>query len=332
MKKLLAMLGLLLLSSAAFARCDGVEMIDPTEDIVWDCMFPWSIMGTEFDYGEHPPDDKESESTCECEGEGYVGEGFVMTFWEPARLMDTVKDAWCFPGIGMDFSSDMESEETEGGGSNAYDGRGELFRHNAKVAFQHFHFYIMPFWAVLGMFADSQCKDSETFDIAMVSEVRPDWGDDLAAAEYYPETSLMANPFTVFACVADAVAAVAQKTIDALYWCMGAWGLTYPMTGIITTSDYVEANAGIAAKAMYVQGRTGMLHDRATNLCFPVNPPIWTKSHWRLQMAKPQADSRCHLIGHQGLLWTYRKNTMGVAMDNFSWVIFRKVRCCVVVI
>jgi conjugal transfer pilus assembly protein TraU len=306
-----------------------MEMINPVDDIVWDCMFPMSIMGFEIDYGTHPPDEKESESMCNCSGEGYYGEGFVITFWEPARMMDTVKDAWCFPGIGMDFSSDMEGGA---GSSNAYDGRGELFRHNAKVSFQHFHYYIMPFWAVLGMFMDSGCKDSGTFDIAMVSEVRPDWGDDLAAAEYYPETSLMANPFTVFACVADAVAAVVQKTIDALYWCMGAWGLTYPMTGIITTSDYVAANAGIAAKAMYVQGRTGGLHDRATNLCFPVNLPIWTKSHWRLQMAKPQADRYCHLIGHQGIFWTWRKNTIGVGMDNFTWIIFRKVRCCVVVI
>lgn len=307
----------------AQAACTDRTMINPVSDIAWDCIFPMSIGGFPIDYGEHPPDQPSTQFFCQCTGQGIYGLGFMVGFWEPARMIDTVSDAWCFPSLGMSINA-----PTSGYG---YSRDGSLATRRDYLAFQHYHYYVMPVWAVMDMFTDIPCISDETeFDLAMVSEVRPDWHDDLTAAQLYPETALMAFPGTVLACAADAVAATFQKPIDALYWCMGGWGTTYPMSGHIEATDYVTANAGIAGKAMYVQARTGLLSDRAVNYCGSTPLPVWIKSHWRIQETDPVVDNRCHAIGHPGLLWTKRKNPVG-KQDNFSWMLFRKVSCCVVV-
>jgi conjugal transfer pilus assembly protein TraU len=308
--------------STAEARCVPGSMINPVTDVVWDCIFPISIAGIPIDLGNHPPDNDKSGFFCSCPRAGIPSPGFLVSFWEPARMVDTVKDAWCFPAIGMDLPNLSTGIGYNGGGSYRPQGVG-------NIAFQHYHYYVMPLWAVLDLFTDIPCITNETqFDLAMVSEVRPDWHDDLTAAVLFPETALMANPATVLACMADAAASAIQRPIDALYWCMGAWGTTYPATGHITAKDYVAANAGIAAKALFVNARTGLLADRAVNYCGTTYMPMWVKSHWRIQEVDPVKDNRCHAIGHPGILWTHRKNKT-VGGDNFSWLLFRKVECCV---
>jgi conjugal transfer pilus assembly protein TraU len=308
----------------AEARCNDDDFINPVSDIVWDCIFPISIMGIPLDFGDHPPDNQSSGIFCQCTGQGIYGIGFLVGFWEPARMIDTVKDPWCFPGLGMDMDLGEVGWGYYGGGSYSH-------KATRNIAFQHYHWYVMPIWAMLDLFTDIPCiSDETTFDLAVVSEVMPQWADDFTAEEYYPETSLMANPYTVLACIADAAASAVQRPIDFLYWCMGAWGTTYPMTGHITAKDYVAANAGIAAKAMYSQARVAQLADRAVDYCGASYMPMWVKSHWRIQEVDPIADNRCHLIGHPGIIWTHKKNKV-VGGDNFSWVVFRKVECCVVV-
>lgn len=308
----------------AQAVCRDTAMMNPINDIVWDCIFPISIAGIPIDFGNHPPDNRRSGMFCECPGKGFTGFGFLVSFWEPARMVETTSDPWCFPGLGMELNvsgSNLGYQET--GSLRAGSSGG-------NIAFQHYHYYVTPIWAILDLFTDIPCITDETsFDLAMVSEVRPDWGDELTAAQFYPETSVMANPFTVLACMADAAAAIVQKPIDALYWCIGGWGTTYPMTGHVYASDYVVANAQIAAKAMFVQARTAMLPDRAVNYCGTTLMPIWVKSHWRIQEMDPVVDKRCHMLGHPGLFWTHKKNPVGKS-DNFSWMLFRKVECCVV--
>jgi conjugal transfer pilus assembly protein TraU len=317
----------------AHATCNTDKgFVNVISDIAWDCIFPITIMGVPIDEGDHPPDDTNSEIECQCPGKRFPndpGLGFMVGFWEPARMVDTTNDPWCFPALGMDMSNSKNKTTSSGWG---YSGSGQLRKSGpGQIAFAHFHYYVFPVWAMLNMFTDIPCiSEDKEFDLAMVSEVRPDWGDDLTAMQLYPETALMASPITALACIVDAVASTAQRPVDALYWCMGGWGTTYPMTGHINVTDYAEANAGIAGKALYVQARFFQLTDRVVNYCHGVPIPIWIKSHWRMQEIDPVSDSTCHAIGHPGILWTDRKNPVG-KQDNFSWMIFRKVECCVVV-
>ena len=55
-------------------------MINPISDIVWDCIFPIEIAGIPLDFGEHPPDNDGTEFFCECEGKGFTGMGFLVSF------------------------------------------------------------------------------------------------------------------------------------------------------------------------------------------------------------------------------------------------------------
>ena len=326
LRNIFAAVAFLIAAAPAQAACTDDEFMDPINDVVWDCIFPITIASIPLDFGNHPPDNEAGGLLCECPGQGIYGIGFLVTFWEPARVVETVADPWCFPTMGM---------ELDGGSNLGYEGSGTLYRDaglNSNIAYQNYHYYITPMWAILDLFTDIPCiSDEPSFDLAMVSEIRPDWHDDLTAAQYYPETSLMASAPVVMVCMADAIAAGFQRPIDALYWCMGSWGTTYPMSGHIVVQDYVTANAGIAGKAMFVQARTGLLPDRAVNYCAATPIPIWVKSHWRMQQIDPAVDNRCHAIGHPGILWTDRKNPIG-KQDNFSWLLFRKVRCCVVVL
>lgn len=308
----------------ARAVCSDNTMLNPITDIVWDCIFPITIMGIPLDMGNHPPDSNDSSMFCECPGEGIVGFGFMVGFWEPARMIETTYNAGCFPGLGMELNVSTDSGYS-GPGGYALNVKG-----GQASAFQNYHYYVMPIWAVLDLFSDIPClSDETTFDLAMVSEVRPDWNDDLYALQLFPEVALMANPAVVMACAADALAATVGRPIDALYWCMGAWETVYPPTGNIHVTDYVKANAGIAGRAMFLQARTALLPDRAVNYCGATPLPLVIKSHWRIQEADPVVDKRCHAIGEPGILWTHRKNPVG-KQDNFSWVLFRKVSCCVV--
>ena len=101
-RALAALLLLWVAAPSAQATCTDDQMMNPVSDVVWDCIFPITIMGIPIDFGNHPPDNQNSGMFCECEGQGIVGFGFLVGFWEPARMVDTVKDAWCFPGLGMD--------------------------------------------------------------------------------------------------------------------------------------------------------------------------------------------------------------------------------------
>ncbi len=322
-KYLFALVAFIAFSPASMAVCVDTKMVNPVSDVVWDCMFPITIASVPIDMGNHPPDNEKGEFLCSCSGKGYTGQGFLITYWEPARMLDTSADPGCFPALGRTIDV--------GGGSDGYKAGGTLENSGSDShAFQHYHFYIYPILELLNMFLDMGCNSGDSvFDIAVVSEIRPDWSNDFVAAQWYPETSLIANVGPVLACIADAVAATIQRPIDALYWCMGAWGVTYPMSGHIPAMDYVAANAGIAAKAMTVQARMFGLNDRAINYCTAVPSPIWVKSHWRIQQVDPVVANRCMVIGYPGLLWTSRKNPVGRG-DSFSWLLFRKVRCCVV--
>lgn len=313
----------------ANAACTDNTMLNPVTDIVWDCIFPITVMGIPLDFGNHPPDKTDSTMFCQCPGEGAftLGLGFMVGFWEPARMIETTMDTGCFPGLGMQFDVDTGTGYT-GDGFIA-----DTLRAGVNNAiFQNYHYYVMPIWAVLDLFSDIPCISDETqFDLAMVSEVRPDWQDDLYSLQLFPEVALMANPAVVMACAADALAASISTPIDALYWCMGAWDTVYPPTGNSTVvADYAKANAAVAGRAMFLQARTALLPDRAVDSCNSTLMPIWIKSHWRIQESDPAIDKRCHNIGEAGILWTAGKAPVG-RQDNYSWVLFRKVSCCVAV-
>ncbi|MBQ4839845.1 TraU family protein [Pseudoalteromonas luteoviolacea] len=308
-------------SQVQAGSCNG-RPLNPILDVSWQNMFPISIGGV-VEVGNWSGggfDDAPTDPICVCNNGTIPKVGLSVSFWEPARLIDTVSTPYCMMPLGVEMNAGGLQGQL-GGSFTSRNGHGKLF--------QQMHYFIFPVLAILDMYTDLPCIDYDRqFDLAMITEILPTWNDDLLAMVVNPEAVLFANPAAALACAADASSTIFGRPINALYWCMGGWGSTYPLAGSITATDYAEGNAGLAARGIYLMARTGLLEEFSPNGCSRYYAPIWNKDRYRLQMTRPVVDSKAKYIGTPGLLWTQNKHPL-VGKDNFSWLMFRKVNCCV---
>lgn len=314
-----ALFGLLLLglSSPALAECSA-NFLNPITDISWKCIFPMRIAGVKIVGGEEDPSSN-TNVTCVCNNGKVKLIGLRTSFWEPKRIIDTVSDPYCM----MPLGTQMTQSSTKGtlGGS--------LTQHTAgqNSAFFQSHYYIFPAWKILNMFYDIPCLSDEGYDVAMMTEVLPTWNNEILSMIVNPESILFANPVAAVSCAADSASALSGMPSNTLFWCMGSWGSAYPLAGSITSTDYIEASAGIAARTIFLMGRTGVLWNTSEDGCYKELSPIWRKNRYKLQMVRPTRDSSCLPIGREGMLWDGGKHDP--RKDNFSWMLFEKNDCCV---
>lgn len=311
---------LTLFPNTVLAKCVGIPM-DPISGVNWQCIFPIKIAGIPMG-GTDLPDvpDQASTPICVCPAPPplFVRPGIPLAFWEPNLIVETVKDPACFPtlGIGIDFGL---NKGTLGGSSNE-DEIGQ---------FSQAHYFNFPIWSVLGLMTDFICVESGTINLAYMTEIDPLWQNDLLSMIINPEAVLFANPYAVYACMADAISSTVGLSLSPLFWCMGSWGPAYPLTGHVGSADIVEANAGIAGRMLYKQARQFNLFDCAINICACLPSPIWIKHNLRMHIVKPRKSSNCMPVGRSGWLWASAKNFPFTGMtDNFSWLIFKKRSCC----
>jgi len=314
----IAVLALILVRPAVGRATCSADFFNPITYIYWDCIFPVAIGGiTIFGSDIDSPGDDISSPICICG----TTIGLSASFWEPARIIETVKDPWCFNLIGADL-----------GGNGFLAGDSQRTTKASKSTFAQAHYYMLNVWSLLDLFLDLPCLENTGFDIGYITEVDPLWNDDLLAFLLNPEALLFGNPVLQFSCIADSVAANAGLPLDVLFWCMGSWGSAYPLTGHKGNDNIVEDNAALAGRLIYKLVREYTLTDTATNVCGPTMWPIWTKSHYRLQIMRPVRDYTCQPIGRSGLIWAAGKNPPysagGNAADNFDWVLTRKKLCC----
>lgn len=312
---------LLALSLNVSAECN-TSILNPVTDVAWDNMFPIKI-GNIVKLGNSDGSDTSpgsSNPVCSCTVAGIPKPGLAVEFWEPARVVDTVSDAWCM----MPLATDVGPSGVQGtldGGYTTREARGKIF--------QQSHEYVFPPLAILDLYTDLPCLEyDKSFDVAMISEVLPTWNSDILALIINPEAILFANPAAQLACAADATSAMFNRPINALYWCAGGWGSVYPLAGSATATDYVEGNALIAARMVYLMGRTGLLEEFNPNGCTRSFVKFWNKDRYKFQQMKPVRAARAVHIGKPGILWTSGKHPL-VSKDNFTWMTFRKVNCCV---
>lgn len=321
---------ILFLRDDVFAGMCFGTFLNPVTDVCWQCIFPLKIGGVTVVPGtdiDTPDLSSMPVCTCPIPIPPFFRPGITVSFWEPARYVETVKDAFCFPSLGIGVPN--PSPGTLGGGiTKSASGRGGF----GSGVFSQSHYFIFPAWALMEIAVNSVCLENSGFDLAYITEVDPFWNDDLLMAILQPEAVLFANPIAQLACMADSVASNAGLPLSPLFWCMGSWGSAYPITGHHNSADYVQGNAAIAAKTIYKMGRQLLLQDTAVALCAAVPTPIWVKQNYRLQIAKPVRDFMCHPIGRSDMIWGYGKNPPysagGNKGDNFLWMIFRKRACC----
>lgn len=289
----------------------------------WRSIFPITVAGVDWVQSSDTVTtvDLYKSPICVCPAPPplFIRIGIPIGYWEPARYIETVKDPGCLPSLGMNLNI------TSGG---------ELAGTNASVAStgSHYtaaqaHYFIYPVWAMFGLLTDSICAEASGFDVAYMTEFDPLWQDDSLSAIINPEAVLFGNPVTQAACIADSVASTAGLSLSPLFWCMGSWGSAYPLTGHIGSSNYTEANAGIAARMLYKLARELLVCDTNVNICSCVPTPIWIKQNYKMHAAVPVKDFSAHPIGRSGLLWSSLKNPP-VGGDNFVWTLYRRRNCC----
>ena len=331
-------LGLAVLCVLVFAPIDSQAICEgspfnPLADICFSCMFPARIGGMGFggNLGDPPPGETDSPG-CSCPTATSVRVGLTASFWEHARVIETVKDPYCFPSLGYTQIGNSSSRLRAGDHTSSQQA-------GSSSSMAQVHHLILPIWTMLNMFSDMPCIEKYPFDVAFMSEWDDMWSDDEKAFLINPEALLMGNPITQLSCSADTVAATITNPLDPLFWCFGGWGSAYPLSGTSTGTNNVDTNAQLAARMVFKLGREGILWDVGmpgmTAQCAPdgLLSPIMIKSHYRLQIAKPKRGNDCVPIGRPSWTWGFGKNPpLGAGKnspDNFMWVMTRKRTCCV---
>ena len=326
---LLALTFLVFPANQAFAICEG-SIINPITDVCWQCMFPMSMGGMSFGHGAGASAGEGTGTTvCSCPSSKTLM-GMSVSFWEHARLNETVKDAYCFPSLGTGMN--------DGGGLSsllAGSQRGGDAAEHSEYSSQQSHWFIFPVWIWLNLFTDFPCIEKKPFDVAYMTEVDPLWNDDALSFVINPEALLFGNPITQLSCVADTIAATVGSPIDSMFWCHGAWGSPYPLSGSKSDSLSMSTNAGLAARTVFKLGREMLLFDTGINECAQsgVMTPIMHKNNYRFQIARPVRGNECIPVGKPPMIWGAGKNpSLGAgknSADNFLWVMTRARKCCI---
>ena len=327
MKKVLGVFVFLaLIAQLAFGMCsiNPTQILKTLADMCWNCIFPINIAGIPVIKGsmsDSPTAVRSPICTCPFPPPLFIRIGIPVGYFEPSRSIDVNKDAFCFVGLGINFSGLSSTQKGTKGDANTKDKTRTFF--NA-------HYYIYPVFQLVGMFVDSMCvRSTKGFDIAYMTEIDPLWNDDALGALINPEALLFGNPITNMACIADSVASQANRPLDPLFWCKGSWGNAYPLTGSTNTKNYVEDSASVASSLVYKLHRQLVLWNSASKsaLCGEHPLPIWLKSAYRHQLLFPKAHPTAMGIGQTGLIWTSNKN-LPAGGDNFNYLLFKKVDCC----
>ncbi|MFN4245727.1 MAG: TraU family protein [Brevinematia bacterium] len=317
----------------ALKACES-SFINPVSDIRWEGIFPITIAGVEIkgtgstydnpaSEGLKTDPEKHDSIVCICRQGPKVTFGLVVSYWEPARIIETTKVPWCFPTLGASLSSSNQAKNWKNASS-------KIGRSNTYSSFNS-HYYLFNVFDIIDLFVDIPCVPHEGFDVAYVSEIDPMWNNDLLSFAINPEAILFGNPIAQLACAADSVGALAGYPINALFWCVGSWGSSYPLAGATETENEIKASAELAARTIYRNARLGLLWDPGVDKCGAVITPIWIKTHYKMHLIKPKQGPIVP-IGRAPLIWETDKNppfgTRGHSPDNFSWIMFRKVKCC----
>jgi len=298
-------------------------------DICWSCIFPIIIGGVAMGGSEDDAPDGRAKPAipflCLCEdGPMGISVGMPLGLWEPARLIEMVRLPYCSPALGG-IRLNLTRSRLLGGSTNA---AGD----DSARMFYNFHYWAFPLLLILELFTGASCNPDGyvDFDLMYLSEIDPTWNDDELAFFTVPEVVLFANPFMQAACIGDAVAGLADKTIDSLIWCAGSWGGLYPFTGTVLGSESrPRVTSLIAAKAIAALHRRGLawktMGDDA--LCGGYIYPTIPKEQYRFSMFYPVAETQSnHAIGATTYRWGEWRTIPG--FEDYLYIVWRWNDCC----
>jgi conjugal transfer pilus assembly protein TraU len=164
------------------------------------------------------------------------------------------------------------------------------------------------------------------------------WNDDELGFIINPEAVLFGSLPAQAACAADASTALLGSAIDKLFWCAGAQGSMYPLTGHVQEHvGGVQASVLLSERMNYKLHRQGLLEDTVglddstsstKSICHTHYSPILPKSRYRYQMVNPlPTTNACYPLGRATSLWE-AGHEYPFKGEDFGYLIWRKRNCC----
>lgn len=315
---------LLACNSALPATCKG-QFPNPITDICWSCMFPMTLAGVNLVSMNQEDTPNPGSAICACSTPPMIG--MPVSFWEPLRRVDVVRQPFCMASLGgVQLNPGFDAPEA---GRRRFDSQN-------KSSFYQVHWYIDPVVFIMQAILDSNCLENRGFDVAYLTELDPLWNDDELTRIINPDVYLFGNLPARAACAADCVAATTGFPSNTLYWCAGCHGSLYPMNG------NVQAHVGgVQASSLEVERIIAKMHREGLmwaasgdkGMCGYYPQLLMDKTNYKTQMLYPvpQTDKIngkcCQPLGRSTILWGAGKE-FPYEGEDFSYEIFRKRNCC----
>ncbi len=314
----------------AFGTCDDASILDNSliTDVPWNAMYPIKLAGVRLSpSGSGAPHDASTRTFCACEDDlGIAVPGFTQAMYEPARLIELVRQPDCMMTLGgaeLGMTNGRNRGQTGDSVSDEYRG--------ATPAFWHYHYYAFPLLLMLEMVTPSRCGDGfQSMDLMYLSELDPTWNDAELSFFANPEAAIFSNPISQAACLADVAAASTGKAIDRLFWCAGSWGTLYPLSGYRTSkADNPTKTSLLATRSISAVHRRLLARKTVGDgaLCTsPIYPTI-PKSQYKMSMMYPVSERQdAHEIGEPSLLWGAWRNVP--SKEDAVYMLWRYNDCC----
>jgi conjugal transfer pilus assembly protein TraU len=298
----------------------GAKLIN---GICWDCAFPWRLMGN-MTFGGNAPKGATKKAVCTCnDSNGVPKPGTTAGFWNPARIIEVVRNPWCSPTVGG--KKLMEAYRLVGNSRHS----------KLDDSFMNVHLLAFPVMQMLELLLDTQCNPESYVDLDFISmsEVDPSHNDS--------ELDFFTNPFgaafaqleTLAGGAAACVAETAGQETDEIFWWNGCIGPLFPMTGHVTNSgSTARATTLLGTKYLAKAHLLGLtrrtMGDNA--LCNGEIFPMMPKSQYRLQRFFPWGESRpncCHSIGASTYTWGGEYRNIPNVSD-YMYLLWRWTDCC----
>lgn len=170
------------------------------------------------------------------------------------------------------------------------------------------------------------------FDIAYLTELDPTWQDSEMSFVLSPESVLFGNPIAASACAADALSStLTKKPLDSLFWCAGAQGTYYPMTGHVNAPlSPVQTALLLTERMNYKMHREFLISDSSPKsgaICKEHHYSVTPKSRYRYELVNQVADGKhCYPGGLSTLAWEAGKIKPHTP-DQYGFLVWRKRSC-----
>lgn len=293
-------------------------------DICWGCLFPIRMMGVSLGGGS-VPDKASDKKLCVCyDNNGVPAPGMGVGYWEPARLIETVRLAGCSPTLNGTTLPGSSRRNQGGSGNSPID--------TSDSGFYHYHYYAFPLLLMLDLFTPGGCMSDGMMDldILYLSELDPTWNNSMLAFFTNPEAAAVANLPAQSACTIDAAIANTGNVNDSMWWCAGSWGSMYPFSGNMATKGFSKMTSLASTRAVAALHRRGLAQRTMGDdaMCESVIEPMLPKSQFKFNMFFPVAEAQdSHVIGESTLKWGSGRKIPGFGEDAV-YMMWRWNDCC----